>query len=175
VATVLEVEGTIHVRHTTAADFGLDGVTIVKFALQVLDVVAQWAARLSMDRRYRARAVGASACEGRTLPSADAARQRDAYPNGFTFRGASATLRWRANLKTAHGPMERPIVGYRLDDEGDWIAELACGHSRHVRHNPPWEVREWVVTAAGREGRIGTLLDCRACNETPHVSAVVPR
>ena len=59
--------------------------------------------------------------------------------------------------------MERRIVGFRQDEEKHWVAELECGHSQHVRHDPPWQVREWVTTAEGRSGRIGQLLDCRRC------------
>ncbi|MEP6571809.1 MAG: DUF3565 domain-containing protein [Gemmatimonadota bacterium] len=59
--------------------------------------------------------------------------------------------------------MEREIVGFHLDEEGDWVAELSCGHSQHVRHDPPWQVRPWVMTDAGRAGRVGTLLSCTDC------------
>ncbi|HUX34838.1 MAG TPA: DUF3565 domain-containing protein [Gemmatimonadaceae bacterium] len=59
--------------------------------------------------------------------------------------------------------VERRIVALHQDEEGDWVADLACGHSQHVRHDPPWEVREWVTTAEGREGRIGTMLACGYC------------
>jgi hypothetical protein len=55
------------------------------------------------------------------------------------------------------------IVGFRQDDIGDWIAELACGHSQHVRHHPPWQLRPWVVTAEGRSGMLGHGLVCREC------------
>ena len=60
--------------------------------------------------------------------------------------------------------MERPIIGFHQDEEGHWVAELACGHTQHVRHDPPWQVREWVMTAEGRAGRLGTVLDCRKCD-----------
>jgi uncharacterized protein DUF3565 len=59
--------------------------------------------------------------------------------------------------------VERRIVGFRQDLEQDWIAELECGHTQHVRHMPPWQVRPWVVTAEGRANRLGTCLPCRAC------------
>lgn len=58
---------------------------------------------------------------------------------------------------------ESAIVGFHRDEEGHWIAELACGHSQHVRHRPPIEVREWVVTEEGRRGRMGAGLPCRHC------------
>jgi hypothetical protein len=61
--------------------------------------------------------------------------------------------------------MERAIVAFRRDEHGDWIAELACGHSRHVRHRPPFELRPWVVDEEGRRARVGTLLDCGLCEQ----------
>ena len=59
----------------------------------------------------------------------------------------------------------RRIVGYRVDDAGDWVAELECGHGQHVRHRPPWTLRPWVVSEAGRASRLGTTLECRKCDE----------
>ena len=61
--------------------------------------------------------------------------------------------------------VERRITGFRQDPEQHWIAELECGHSQHVRHTPPWEVRPWVLTLEGRAGRLGTLLPCRQCDD----------
>jgi hypothetical protein len=58
----------------------------------------------------------------------------------------------------------RRIVGLHLDDEQHWVAELECGHGQHVRHEPPWQVREWVLEAEGRRSRLGTMLDCRRCD-----------
>ena len=61
--------------------------------------------------------------------------------------------------------MKRRIVGYDRDDEGHWRAELACGHFQHVRHNPPLNVRTWVLTEAGRALHLGLELDCKRCDE----------
>lgn len=60
---------------------------------------------------------------------------------------------------------ERAITGFHLDEEGDWVAELECGHTRHVRHRPPWFNRPWVVTAEGRARMRGYRLGCKACTE----------
>ena len=60
--------------------------------------------------------------------------------------------------------MRRRITGFHQDDERHWVAELECGHTQHVRHDPPWQVRPWVVTEAGRRGRLGTALDCVECD-----------
>jgi hypothetical protein len=66
----------------------------------------------------------------------------------------------------------RTIEGFHQDGEGDWVAELSCGHTQHVRHRPPFVERPWVTTAAGREGRLGADLDCLLCDEgePPHVA-----
>ena len=60
--------------------------------------------------------------------------------------------------------MERAIVGFHQDEEGDWVAELACGHQRHVRHRPPFQLRPWVADPKGRRRRLGALLDCGLCD-----------
>lgn len=57
----------------------------------------------------------------------------------------------------------RAITGFRQDDEGHWVAELACGHRQHVRHEPPMQRRPWVLDAAGRASRLGTTLPCMRC------------
>ena len=63
------------------------------------------------------------------------------------------------------------IVGFQRDEVGDWKAVLECGHTQHVRHRPPWEVREWVLTEEGRRSRLGERLECRECRETGTGSA----
>jgi tellurite methyltransferase len=60
--------------------------------------------------------------------------------------------------------MERAIVGFEQDDEQHWVARLACGHTQHVRHEPPWQARPWVLEPASRAAKIGTSLDCVYCN-----------
>ena len=63
-------------------------------------------------------------------------------------------------------PVRRNMVGFEQDEVGDWVALLECGHRQHVRHRPPWQEREWVLTAAGRQGRLGSPLECAEC-DTP--------
>jgi len=57
----------------------------------------------------------------------------------------------------------RRIVAFRLDDDGDWIAELECGHTIHMRHNPPWQTRPWVLTEESRSRMLGATLSCIQC------------
>lgn len=61
--------------------------------------------------------------------------------------------------------MRQPIVGYHLDDENHWVAHLGCGHFQHVRHNPPWTNRPWVITSKGRKSRLGYQLNCKICDQ----------
>ncbi len=60
----------------------------------------------------------------------------------------------------------RKIVGFHQDDEQHWVADLECGHTQHVRHDPPWQLRPWVITAAGRQDFVGQTLLCVECGKT---------
>ena len=61
--------------------------------------------------------------------------------------------------------MKQPITGYHRDELGHWVAQLACGHFQHVRHDPPLVQRLWVTTAAGRKQMLGHELECKKCDE----------
>lgn len=63
----------------------------------------------------------------------------------------------------------KKIVGFHLDDENHWVATLACGHTQHVRHSPPWQTRPWVITEAGRCDKLGATLDCVKCDRRESV------
>jgi tellurite methyltransferase len=58
----------------------------------------------------------------------------------------------------------RSIDGFHQDAIGDWVADLRCGHGQHVRHRPPFWERPWVLTAEGRDGKLGVELDCVLCD-----------
>lgn len=60
--------------------------------------------------------------------------------------------------------MKHPVVSFGRDSKGDWVARLSCGHNQHVRHDPPWQDRSWVLTAQGRERHLGHSLDCAKCD-----------
>jgi hypothetical protein len=60
--------------------------------------------------------------------------------------------------------MNQSIAGYHKDEEDDWVAELECGHFQHVRHNPPFVNRPWVITEVGRDSMLGHELNCKKCD-----------
>lgn len=35
--------------------------------------------------------------------------------------------------------MQQAIVGFHLDEENHYVTDLTCGHTQHVRHDPPWQ------------------------------------
>ena len=59
---------------------------------------------------------------------------------------------------------EQPIVWFQKDEEDHWVAQLACGHFQHVRHNPPMVERPWVLTEEGRDSFLGHKLLCKKCD-----------
>ena len=74
------------------------------------------------------------------------------------MRDEAGPARW-----TDRPAVPRRIVGFHTDAEGDWVAELECGHTQHVRHDPPWQLRPWVTTDEGRRSFLGTVLGCVKC------------
>ena len=60
--------------------------------------------------------------------------------------------------------MRRLITGFKIDEHGDWVAFLSCGHRQHVRHRPPFEERPWVTSERGRSEKLGKPLDCIRCD-----------
>lgn len=70
--------------------------------------------------------------------------------------------------------MDRPITGFHLDEVGDWVADLSCGHGQHVRHQPPFTLRPWVLTEEGRTSKLGVLLACVRCDAFERPPSFVP-
>lgn len=60
--------------------------------------------------------------------------------------------------------MLKKITSFHLDDENHWVADLECGHTQHVRHDPPWQNRYWTQTAEGRTRMLGEYLNCKHCD-----------
>lgn len=60
--------------------------------------------------------------------------------------------------------MQQAIIGFHQDEHGDWVADLACGHVQHVRHQPPFMNRPWVLSPQGRTRHVGQMLGCRLCD-----------
>ncbi|MEX0845598.1 MAG: DUF3565 domain-containing protein, partial [Balneolaceae bacterium] len=54
---------------------------------------------------------------------------------------------------------------FHKDEHDDWVADLKCGHTQHVRHDPPWQLRPWVITEKGRRSRLGMELECKKCED----------
>jgi Protein of unknown function (DUF3565) len=57
------------------------------------------------------------------------------------------------------------IVGFHQDEQDDWVADLSCGHTQHVRHCPPWILRPWVISDDGRKEHLGATLFCKQCED----------
>ena len=70
--------------------------------------------------------------------------------------------------------MERKIVGYHLDEENHWVAELDCYHNQHVRHDPPLTNRPWVLTENGRKSRLNLPLNCIRCDNLEFPDNLTP-
>ncbi|HHJ34656.1 MAG TPA: DUF3565 domain-containing protein [Gammaproteobacteria bacterium] len=62
--------------------------------------------------------------------------------------------------------MKRKITDFHQDEFQHWVADLDCGHTRHVRHDPPWQNRPWVIDDQARKQKIGFELDCVECDKT---------
>ena len=60
--------------------------------------------------------------------------------------------------------MKQAMVAFHKDEQGDWVAQLTCGHFQHVRHKPPFINRPWVTSKSGREAMLGYELNCKKCD-----------
>lgn len=62
------------------------------------------------------------------------------------------------------GDVHRTMTGFHRDDDGDWVAELSCLHTQHIRHQPPFSEAAWIEDAEERRRRVGEPLDCPLCD-----------
>ena len=77
----------------------------------------------------------------------------------------------RMQTGTVGEAIESRIIAFHRDEHGVWVADLECGHTQHVRHNPPWQFRPWITTTEGRSSHIGQSLRCKKCEEQARESA----
>ncbi|MCZ4321293.1 DUF3565 domain-containing protein [Pseudomonas anguilliseptica] len=55
------------------------------------------------------------------------------------------------------------VLDFRQDEHGHWVAVLSCGHTQHLRHQPPWQNRAWVLDAQQRQAHLGEPFLCGWC------------
>lgn len=55
------------------------------------------------------------------------------------------------------------LQGLHQDQDGHWVAELSCGHTQHLRHQPPWQNRPWVTDPLARQRHLGQPFICGWC------------
>ena len=57
--------------------------------------------------------------------------------------------------------MKTIFTGFHQDKNKEWVVDLSFGHSKHFRHNPPLQIREWVTSPQVRNTYIVFKLECR--------------
>ena len=55
------------------------------------------------------------------------------------------------------------IIEFHQDEDGHWVVGLSCGHTQHLRHQPPWQNRDWVNVPEQRQARLGQSFACGWC------------
>ncbi|MGX5220563.1 DUF3565 domain-containing protein [Pseudomonas segetis] len=65
------------------------------------------------------------------------------------------------------GSMPVRLLDLRQDEDGHWVAVLSCGHTQHLRHEPPWQNRPWVQSPELRRAQLGKPFDCGWCAAAP--------
>jgi len=70
--------------------------------------------------------------------------------------------------------MQRLMQGFHQDPLGDWVAELDCGHTQHLRHQPPLQLCPWVLVPEERAQRVGQQLECPLCERRVLPTGFVP-
>ncbi|WP_454564891.1 DUF3565 domain-containing protein [Pseudomonas sp. AIG] len=71
----------------------------------------------------------------------------------------------KQSRESEHNPDKRvsTIAGFHQDEDDHWVVELSCGHTQHLRHQPPWQSRAWVLDPAQRIEKIGQPFACGWC------------
>lgn len=55
------------------------------------------------------------------------------------------------------------LLGFHHDEDNHWVADLSCGHTQHLRHQPPWQNRAWVTDPLERQRHLGQPFACGWC------------
>ncbi len=84
-------------------------------------------------------------------------RIKHEFPNSNT---GSAGTRQRQREQA----LKRTIASFHQDEQGDWVADFDCLHSQHMRHRPLLENRPWVLEEPQRMAKVGTAVECSACD-----------
>ncbi len=100
---------------------------------------------------------------GRGRPHPPAFSAPTTAPAATVVGSVEARVGGSARCLPVKGRHVSKITAYHQDEAGHWVAELSCGHGQHVRHTPPWQVRPWVATEAGRQAHVGHELACPLC------------
>ncbi|MBD8705022.1 DUF3565 domain-containing protein [Pseudomonas sp. CFBP 13711] len=70
----------------------------------------------------------------------------------------------RPRLESPNAPSPHSIItGFVQDPDGHWVVVLSCAHTQHLRHDPPWQSRAWVLDPAQRQAKIGQSFHCGWC------------
>ncbi|PUA46367.1 MULTISPECIES: DUF3565 domain-containing protein [Pseudomonas] len=80
---------------------------------------------------------------------------------------AKQSLESERNPDQRNGKSRPTIRGFHQDEDGHWVVELSCGHTQHLRHQPPWQSRAWVLDPQRRAEKIGQPFDCGWCAQPP--------
>ncbi|MCA9777674.1 MAG: DUF3565 domain-containing protein [Candidatus Eremiobacteraeota bacterium] len=61
--------------------------------------------------------------------------------------------------------MQRTILQFEQDEDGEWRVILDCGHKRHLRHEPPRESRPELSDPLARRAAVGKAIECGRCRQ----------
>ena len=106
---------------------------------------------------------GLSQASRRCLVDGFSGGKRANLPHEARSSQLESGLSWgTAALDGAH--LKRSIASFHQDEYGDWVADFDCLHSQHMRHRPLLENRPWVLDETQRAARVGTHVECAACD-----------